>query len=57
MILQTLLFVLLRYKMSVWELLNMKSCCEYRKKGFSCIILQLFCLNICRWAVKRVIEF
>ena len=33
MILQTLLFVLLRYKMSVWELLNMKSCCEYRKKG------------------------
>ena len=33
MILQTLLFVLLRYKMSVWELLNIKSCCEYRKKG------------------------
>ena len=33
MILQTLLFVLLRYKMSVWELLNMKSCCANIAKG------------------------
>ena len=57
MILQTLLFVLLRYKMSVWELLNMKTVANIAKRGFSCIILQLFCLNICRWTVKRVIEF